>query len=158
MSPSPSLKPPLLSASWSPPLPCGIIGGAGGGASIGGGGGGGGGAGWMTVTLMFSLTEPAAFAAVSVIVFVSVEPGACGVPEITAMPPGRTLNCRPAGSAPDSVMVAPRKPATATDVLVNTPAVTLTDGWLPNWGTSMTVSASSWAVWPPLSRTVMVRL
>lgn len=40
MLPSPSLGPPLLSASWSPPLPCGIEL-----VDDGGGGGGGGGAG-----------------------------------------------------------------------------------------------------------------
>lgn len=56
MLPSPSSGPPLLSASWSPPLPCGIElvgegegggggGGGGGGADDGGGGGGGGGLG-----------------------------------------------------------------------------------------------------------------
>lgn len=38
MLPSPSLGPPLLSASWSPPLPCGI-------ELVGDGGGGGGGGG-----------------------------------------------------------------------------------------------------------------
>src|SRR6516162_4268585 len=37
MLPSPSLGPPLLSASWSPPLPCGI---GFGGCVVGGGGGG----------------------------------------------------------------------------------------------------------------------
>src|ERR1700733_979751 len=57
MLPSPSLGPPLLSASWSPPLPCGIAlddggGGGGGGALLVGGaaGGAGGcvlGAGWV---------------------------------------------------------------------------------------------------------------
>ena len=48
MLPSPSLGPPLLSASWSPPLPCGMglagwvgamVGGGGAGAVAGGAGG-----------------------------------------------------------------------------------------------------------------------
>ena len=50
MLPSPSLGPPLLSASWSPPLPCGIGLAVGAGEVAGGAGGGvaaaGGGAGW----------------------------------------------------------------------------------------------------------------
>ena len=40
--PSPSLGPPLLSASWSPPLSCGmplLVVGGGGGVVVGGGGG-----------------------------------------------------------------------------------------------------------------------
>src|SRR5215469_6549155 len=42
MLPSPSLGPPLLSASWSPPLPCGIgFDGGAGGCVVGGAGGGG---------------------------------------------------------------------------------------------------------------------
>src|SRR6266487_427401 len=40
MLPSPSLGPPLLSASWSPPLPCGMGLAAGAGAVLAGGAGG----------------------------------------------------------------------------------------------------------------------
>jgi len=69
MLPSPSLGPPLLSLSWSPPLPCGIpppagigagcavvvvVGGGGAWVVVGGGGGawvvvGGGGGAWVVV-------------------------------------------------------------------------------------------------------------
>jgi hypothetical protein len=96
-----------------------------------------------------SRTTPAALAAVRVIVVVCVMPGAAGVPEITAVPFGRTRNCRPAGSAPDSVTVAAGKPVTGTDVLVNTPLVATMAGRRPNWGSCMMVSASRCAAWPP---------
>jgi hypothetical protein len=60
MLPSPSLGPPLLSASWSPPFPCGIgFGGGGGGWVAGGGGGwvagGGGGGGVLRLCDRFGL-------------------------------------------------------------------------------------------------------
>src|SRR5277367_3303501 len=132
----------------------------GGGGIMGGGAiiGGGGGAGWMTVTLMVSCTAPAALAAVRVMVFVSVMPGASGVPEITAVPLGITVNFRPAGSAPDSVTVAAGKPVTAMEVLVNTPALALMAGWLANWGSCRSVRGRSWAVCRPWSRMLIMRL